>query len=51
MPRDYDYVTIRSPDGALLYDSRTEVPCDKEKFDATAKRCANEWGVRLSRRV
>lgn len=37
-PADQRYVTIESPEGVELYDSRRDVPCDMEKWHETAAR-------------
>jgi hypothetical protein len=42
LPDDIQYVTIETLTGAVLYDSRTDVPCDMAKWGETAARIANQ---------
>ena len=43
VPNNIEYCTIETTAGSVLDDSRTEVPCDMAKFDATKERFRREW--------
>ena len=51
VPNNIEYCTIETADGSVLYDSRTEVPCDMATFVAKAANPAWPAGSVVSHRV
>lgn len=43
VPDSLGYYTIEDDNGRVFYDSRQDVPCDMEKFEATRQRFAKQW--------
>lgn len=43
VPDDLRYLTIESEDGAVLYDSRIDVPCDMTKWQPVYEKNKAEW--------
>ena len=49
VPNNIEYCTVETTGGRVIYDSRTEVPCDMATFVAKAAKHARPAGPRSIR--